>query len=123
MLAYPSRQIHNLDPHKRARLLLCSDPMQTQATPSTSSTTGPVLSHGSATLLACRKWCAGIAGVVGHRVGYAVLRRKNVVKRYEVGYRTLVSVSPERWVERFLGNGTSWDQAFAEAQDELEVQW
>jgi len=55
---------------------------------------GPVLSLGSAKLLACRKWSAGTAGVVGHRVGFAVLRRKSVVKRYEVGYRTLVSVTP-----------------------------
>ena len=90
-----------------------------QGTPAQS----PVLSLGSAKLLACKKWSVGTAGVVGHRVGFAVLHRKNVVKRYEVGYRTLVSVNPERWVERFLGNGTSWDQAFANAQAELGVQW
>lgn len=83
----------------------------------------PILSLGSAKLLACKKWSAGTAGVVGHRVGFAVLRRKNVVKRYEVGYRTLVSLTPEHWVERFLGNGTSWEQAFAEAQAELGVPW
>jgi hypothetical protein len=81
------------------------------------------LSLGSAKLLASRRWSAGTAGVVGHRIGFAVLRRKNVVKRYEVGYRTLVSVTPERWVERFLGNGTSWDQAFVEARSELGVPW
>jgi len=84
---------------------------------------GPILSLGSAKLLACKKWSAGTARAVGHRVGFAVLRRKNVVKRYEVGYRTLVSVTPERWVERFLGKGTSWEQAFAEAQAELGVLW
>jgi hypothetical protein len=71
----------------------------------------------SAQLLASRKWCAGTAGVVGHRIGFAVMRRKNVVKRYKVGYYTLVSVNPARWVERMLGNGTSWDQALAEAVD------
>lgn len=87
------------------------------------SVRGSILSLGSAQLLASRKWSAGAAGVVGHRIGFAVLRRKNVVKRHEVGYRTLVSVTPARWVERFLGNGTSWDQAFAEACAELEVQW
>ncbi len=82
-----------------------------------------VLSRRSAKLLACRKWSSGTAGAVGHRVGFAVLRHKNVVKRYGVGYRTLLSVNPERWVERFLGNGTSWDQAFTEANAELGVQW
>lgn len=80
-----------------------------------------ILSLGSAKLLACRNWSAGTAGAVGHRVGFALLRRKNVVKRYEVGYTTLVSVNPERWVERLLGNGTSWDQAFAEAFAELDA--
>jgi hypothetical protein len=79
------------------------------------------LSLGSAKLLACRKWSAGTPGVVGYRIGFAVLRRKDIVKRYEVGYRTLVSVNPERWVERFLGNGASWGQAFAEAVAELEA--
>ena len=82
--------------------------------PEAAPSIGSVLSLNSAKLLASRRWSAGTAGVVGQRIGFAVLRRKNVVKRYEVGYRTLVSMNPARWVEHFLGNGTSWDQAFAE---------
>lgn len=81
----------------------------------------PVFTLDSAKLLASCKWSAGTAGTVGYRIGLAVLRRKDIVKRYEVGYRTLVSVNPERWVERFLGNGASWGQAFAEAVAELET--
>lgn len=75
------------------------------------------LTKNVAMLKASRKWTSGTAGVVGHRRGYAALRHKNAVKRYEVGYRTLVSVSPERWVKRMLGNGTSWEQAFNDALD------
>lgn len=74
----------------------------------------------SASLLA-RRWSTGSPGIIGHRHGFVVQRRKNIVKRYEVGYRTLVSVNPKRWVERLLGNGTSWDQAFEEAYAELQL--
>ena len=85
------------------------------------SVPSPILSLGSAKLQAARKWSAGTAGSVGYRIGYAVLRHKNVVKRYEVGYRTLVRVSPEYWVDRMLGNGTSWDKAFAEADEDVPL--
>lgn len=63
----------------------------------------PILSLGSAHLEACRRWSAGTAGTAGHRIGFAVLRHKNVVRRL----RGRVSHAGERET-RVLGRASSW---------------
>ena len=55
----------------------------------------------------------------GDRVGFTVIRRKNIVERFEVGYYTRGGRTPSGitlshdWT--LMGKGTSWEEAFARA--------
>jgi hypothetical protein len=55
----------------------------------------------------------------GDRVGFTVIRRKNVVDRFEVGYYTRGGRTPggtslsHDWT--VMGKGASWEEAFARA--------
>lgn len=73
------------------------------------------LTRDDAIRIAGLRWSAGEVGTVGRRMGYARLRHKKVAMRCEVGYWTLISLSPKRWTRQQLGKGTSWEAAFAEA--------
>jgi hypothetical protein len=55
----------------------------------------------------------------GDRVGFVVIRRKNVVDRFEIGYYTRGGRTPSGvtlshdWI--VMGKGASWEEAFARA--------
>ncbi len=55
----------------------------------------------------------------GDRVGFVVIRRKNVVDRFEVGYYTRAGQAPSgatmstNWT--VMGKGRSWEEAFERA--------
>lgn len=65
-----------------------------------------------------RRWGMGGSGP-GSRAGFVVVRRKNVVDRFEVGHYKRGGRSPGGVALSFdwkvMGRGPSWEEAFARA--------
>lgn len=59
----------------------------------------------------------------GDRFGFTVIRRKNVVDRFEVGYATRGKRAPSGMIMSHdwtvMGKGPSWEEAFARALKEV----
>lgn len=52
---------------------------------------------------------------VGDRTQLTCARHKNIVDRFEVGYREVISKHPEQWNVVILGRGPTWEIAFERA--------
>lgn len=58
---------------------------------------------------------------VGDRTQVTCARHKNVVDRFEVGYREVISKNPEEWSVVILGSGPTWEIAFDRALSNKET--
>lgn len=65
-------------------------------------------------------WSRYTVSGVGRRIATTTLRRRSVADRCEVGYRELVSLTPERWEPTVMGRGATWEQAFERAERQAE---
>lgn len=78
--------------------------------------------HSKAGNLWLRVIAPGRGWAVGDRIPTTTLRRRSTPDRCEVGYRELVSLTPERWEPTVMGRGATWEQAFERATRRTEQQ-
>lgn len=76
--------------------------------------------HSKAGDLWLRVITRGRGWAVGDRIPTTTLRRRSTPDRCEVGYRELVSLTPERWEPVVMGLGATWEQAFERAEQQAE---